>query len=168
MIGFGLRTEAVAAWADRSTAAVAVDDPGVAALARALDANAVVSAVFGIMGSGPEVIARSQPSDVAISTEIDRVAIGWSADDDRNSQITVAYHVADGDGAAAAEAAAQVERVFTEGLARGGYPIADRLVLDEVEVADGVVVATLSPVDDTSPTLVLDMLIGRELPFVVA
>lgn len=180
VIAFSPRTDAVAGWAASTTPEVVTDHAGVAAVARALDDRDAVSAVISSMGLGlqsmlgpnvtQEQIAQMmvELAETSISTPIDVVAIGWSVDDDGESVITIAYHVLGG-GTASGTTAQQVQRMFTDGVSIvDGNPLTDRLSLQAVEVDDsGVVVASLSLVGDTPPTIVHNMLIRSDLPFTV-
>lgn len=125
-----------------------VDDDAVAAVAAALDADDVVSAVVARYGL------------IETPWRFDTVGIGWRADDG-TARITIAFRVVDVDPDDAARA---LEAAMRDGEV-GDRPFADYLVLDDVRADGDVVTATVAPGPRGAARTPLDLLRGAELPF---
>ncbi|WP_235736543.1 hypothetical protein [Nocardioides alcanivorans] len=170
-IGFGTSTPMVKAWADG--AETLADNDALAALAKALDDEDVISAVLsqsvgggleGYVGStlAPEALEQLEKSLEGMIPDdpYDAVGIGWDADGD----VHVAYHFGDAD---AAEASVDVlEKVWSEGTSvRTMRPLSDLVTLDEVDAEGEVVVVGIRPVDQRAG-VPWQMLMQREVVFI--
>lgn len=145
-------TERARWWLDGRQDTLA-EDADVAAAAEALDGVDVVSAVLQ-----RGVPSEREASGVAVQ------GVGWSEDDGEAVMTFVYVGV---DESSAEGLVERVEDAFAGDSVRTRQPIADLLVLDDVVAEGRVVVATVRPGPDGSPRTAYDMLMARDLPFVL-
>lgn len=137
-------TPAVRTWLGRPYPSL-LDDDSLKATAEALDAASVVSAVL-VHGNGGSY---------------DAAGIGWAVKDDA-ALITVAFHYADADTAAAQ--VTPVRDAFT-GPGTSGAPLDQVVHVQQVTSDDAIVVATLTVPDGSRPGAVYQMLAAQDGPF---
>lgn len=162
-----LTTPLLEAWADDDE--TLADDPGFAAVAEALDGAGAVSAAlfqgdFGDSGLNVTADVLERVEESMAATPFDTVGIGWSVDDGE-AVVTVAYHFADD--ADASTGVEEIEAVFEEGASlRSGQPLSQLIELTSIEADGPVVVARLTPAAERPPSIAVEMVMSRDLPFV--
>lgn len=130
------------------------DDEGLLAVAEALDAVDVVSAVLTPGGSGGS----------GLSEPFDAVGIGWGVEDGA-ALVSVAYHFASEE--SAASAADELAELFAEGTSLStGAPLSDLVTFQDAGVDGPVTTVSLTMAADTPPGVVEQMLHRRDAPFV--
>ncbi|RLE18236.1 MAG: hypothetical protein DRJ50_13225 [Actinobacteria bacterium] len=173
LVAMSASTDVVTSWADPDSERLSAD-VDLLAVARALDDRSVVGAriVRGDFawsddsddsgGSAAELIEGQLP----IRAPFDTIGLGWGVTDGA-AAITVVYVFADEAAAAAASAEIETALSTAESLVFRG-PISDIVVLGEVAAQGSLVVATLTLPTGRPPSIVQQMLLGRDAPFVHA
>lgn len=160
LIAASFSTAPVSWWLAGPSPSVA-DDPTIAAIGRALDDGAAMSAlirraqfVYDRFDGTPSEITEAMTRTV-VSQPFSAVGIGWS-----EGTTTMVY--AFGNAEAAEVAAGELATLFHEGTTYGGERLAERIFLQDVLV-DGPLVV-LTAVEET-PWEIWTLFYGRDTPF---
>lgn len=148
------------------------DHPGAAGLARALDAEGVVSAMLQLGQYGqfadlplPDHLQGSDGpwEDVLPEQPFEAVGLGFAVQEDEPT-IVVAYLYPSG--AMAEEAAEPLATMITEAESfRSGLPLRELVELDRIVVDGPVATAVLRAVDPNAPRQFPGLLMSRDVPF---
>lgn len=164
LVALSPRASAVESWLDSGSIRLSADED-LALAASVLDDRMVVSAV--LCRCDLEASGSGIPTAPSISVPFSVLGVGSRANGGEAEIILVYVTV---DGAAAAEAAPQVEEVFRFGISLGvGAPFADQFVIESAKAEGRAVVAVIRLASDhQTPAVVLSLLWARETPFVYA
>lgn len=171
-------TAAVSGWLQGGGPSMA-DHAGLAAVATAVDEAGAVSAMLTsttFSSTDLPTIVPVQPGEdfdfdevLALAESLpsfpfDAVGIGWSASDQGEAVITVAYHFGSPSAAASSESA--LEDVWTQGRTlRELRPFSDWYEVEQVTSDGPVASVTLRGTEPNSPAVIANMLMQRELVF---
>lgn len=176
-IALSTQTDAVRAWASTGPSATAADRPELAEPAAALDAAGALSALFvpvqrfnpalRVLGApaSPEQVRAflERWQERLISQPFSSIAVGHSVEDGA-ATATIAYRFGS---AQDAEAAAPTIESLLQGETFAGSPIDEAFVVETVTIDGNLVVATGTPPPDTSWTVLSQMILSGEPPFIL-
>lgn len=169
-LALGARTPMVQGWLTGSGPSLA-EDVELSALAEALDARGVVSAMLVVGSAGsfahlPLAFGDAEEPEVDFLPDhpFSATAVGWTVEDDRPRMI-VAYHYASPE--LADEAVEDLRTMLTEGSSLvEGWALSAVVELVDVTSEGTVAVASLNAVQERAPHILPNMLIRRDVPFV--